>query len=185
MTADEASGDADGGVIVPFPIGATDPDEFPDTGPNSLPSLGQRSLARGTDFFLSMILPAGAITFLLRNRVDEEGLIDISLELALALSTLVLLIPVVYETVLVSGRGQTVGKIMGGMRVAAVDTGDTPTTRQAAIRILIPIAPIALGVVIPFISLGYFLVYLSAVFGDRLRRGWHDKAAGTVVVRTR
>lgn len=77
----------------------------------------------------------------------------------------------VYYSVL-NGKGQTVGKKALGIKVIDVDRGSAIGPGRAFVRYLVLILmalPLGLG-------------YLS-VFSDERLRGWHDKAASTLVVR--
>jgi uncharacterized RDD family membrane protein YckC len=87
---------------------------------------------------------------------------------------------VLYETVLVRTTGQTVGKMLLGVRVARLTSGGRPDLSQSALRSLVPTSVVA----IPLAALCYPFFYLSAWFSP-LRRDIPDHAGGTVVVRTR
>ena len=119
-------------------------------------------------------------------------------------------IPVVrYEMVSTARRGQTFAKKLLGIRVVRWDDQDTLTSEQIdlqAFRCLVRwVIPHVIGVSVavgagvasvPRIGgLGVLagagaglwammLVYLSSVLGEN-GRGWHDKAAGTIVVMAR
>ena len=71
-------------------------------------------------------------------------------------------------------RQATPGKMLIGARIVDADTGAPLTTRQAIGRYL------AYYVSIFGLFLGFFWVGW-----DRRKQGWHDKLAGTVVVRAR
>lgn len=92
---------------------------------------------------------------------------------------LVAVLGVVYEVVLVALRGQTVGKMATNTKVIRADTGDLPGWSKSIGRWAIPY----LAGLVPLIGwLVTLLTYLSLTWDDR-RQGWHDKAAGTVVVK--
>ena len=87
----------------------------------------------------------------------------------------------IYETVMVAWRGQTLGKMLMGVRVARYSDGQTPIVTEAAVRYAVPTLPLY----IPYIGqIAWIGVYLSAIPNAR-KQGFHDKAAGTVVVRSR
>ena len=94
------------------------------------------------------------------------------------LALTVLVITLLYEVTMIALRGQTVGKMMVGIRVVRADDGDIPDWGKSIGRWLVLVLP-------GLIPVGGFLltllVYLSPTFDDR-RQGWHDKAAATVVV---
>jgi uncharacterized RDD family membrane protein YckC len=70
--------------------------------------------------------------------------------------------------------GQTLGKMVAGVRVLADDRDGAPDVGRAAVRTLVWL-PLALPAGLGLLS--------AAVRGDR--RGWHDRFAGTRVVSTR
>jgi uncharacterized RDD family membrane protein YckC len=145
-----------------------------------LASVQQRAFARLFDTGL-VLLVFGLASLPFVRMEGEEVIVDVPLwffgvQVATA---------VVYETVLVRWRGQTLGKMIFGVRVADLSTGETPGWRQSSLRILLPasVESVLRVVVAPLSSL-YILVYLSSL-GSPILRGVHDKAAGTVVVRSR
>ena len=88
------------------------------------------------------------------------------------------LIFLIYEPALIATRGQTVGKMIMGIKVVRAEDGGLPGWGKAIGRWILPglvsLVPIA----------GWFLhmlVYLSLVWDDR-RQGWHDKMGTTVVI---
>lgn len=106
----------------------------------------------------------------------DAGLVGMVLAFAAAMMT-VIIISIAYEVTLTALKGQTVGKMVVGIRVARADTGDLPGWGKSIGRWALPWL---LGL-IPFIGwIGTLLTYLSIMWDDR-RQGWHDKAAGTVV----
>jgi uncharacterized RDD family membrane protein YckC len=86
-----------------------------------------------------------------------------------ALSTL---IGLVYFIGLWSWRGQTVGMMPFNMKVASVADGKNIDLMRGLLRYV--------GVIISIIPL--FLGLIWAAFDPR-KQGWHDKIAGTVVIR--
>ena len=68
----------------------------------------------------------------------------------------------------------TPGKIVVGVRILDAGTGEAPTVLQWTIRYL--------GYIVSTIPLGLGLIW--AGFDDR-KQAWHDKLAGTVVVRSK
>ena len=102
---------------------------------------------------------------------------------AMSLTTMV--IGVVYEIALVATRGQTVGKMALKVKVVQAANGLLPGWGKSVGRWLVPAIPGLIGWVIPSISyvgLLSLLVYLSLVW-DKVRQGWHDKTAGTLVIK--
>ncbi|GAA2918237.1 RDD family protein [Streptomyces mexicanus] len=87
------------------------------------------------------------------------------------------IISLLYEWLMVGLFGRTLGKMAVGLHVVNAETGAKPGLGKAFIRWIIPtVGSIACGI-------GALLVYLSP-FWDKSGRqqGWHDKAAGTMVV---
>lgn len=74
-------------------------------------------------------------------------------------------------------RGYTIGKRLVGLRTLAERTGRPVGMGPAFVRLLVP----GVANVVP--AIGPALVYASPLFDSTGRRqGWHDKAAGTVVL---
>lgn len=69
-------------------------------------------------------------------------------------------------------KGATPGKMAMSARIVDASTGDAISTTQAVLRYL--------GYIVSALPLG--VGYLWIAF-DRRKQGWHDKIAGTVVIR--
>lgn len=115
---------------------------------------------------------------------------------------------VLYEPVLVATRSRTWGMARMGVRVVDRKTGRAPGPGQAAVRFAVASLPGAALVVAAVVdrfawylyriprpswelpiaiwwalaALLWWLVVRCSAFVDDERRGWHDKAAGTIVV---
>jgi uncharacterized RDD family membrane protein YckC len=72
--------------------------------------------------------------------------------------------------------GQTLGKMLLGPRVVRADLGP-PTIQDGLVRSLV----VDLLWIVPF---GWLLLAVM-IERHRRRQGWHDRAAGTPVVRSR
>ena len=99
------------------------------------------------------------------------------------------LLPIVYELLTLTLYGRTLGKWACGLRVANFVSGDRLMPHQAAMRVLVPAVPASLsslftGTPATILSLIAIGIYLSSM-ADPIYRGLHDKAAGTIVLRTR
>lgn len=151
------------------------PSDFPAQGPASLASIGQRAAARIIDVLL-VALP-GALAILPFLTIEGN---EVRIDNEVGATAVAVGLSVLYETVLVGSWGRTLGKAVLGLRVARLVDGERPHWHQAAIRALLP-ASISVIPVVGVLSLG---VYLSAALHP-IRQGLHDRAAGTVVVRTR
>lgn len=82
--------------------------------------------------------------------------------------------PAVATVVFWITKQATPGKMIVSARVVDAKTGLPPTTRQAIGRYL--------GYYVSLLGLGLGILWVAF---DRRKQGWHDKLAGTVVVRTR
>jgi uncharacterized RDD family membrane protein YckC len=85
----------------------------------------------------------------------------------------------IYTIVPTALWGQTLGKIAVGSRVVAEADGSLPGWRRAAVRWAVP------SVVgrLPYIGIWVSLAVMGSLVIDPRRRGLHDRAAGTIVVR--
>ena len=80
--------------------------------------------------------------------------------------------------------GRTVGKVVVGTRCESLD-GDVPGFRRAALRWLVPAAPVVVATVwtgVSLLAVPWGIAVFAPIFGAE-RRGLHDRAAGTRVVR--
>jgi uncharacterized RDD family membrane protein YckC len=88
------------------------------------------------------------------------------------------ILTIAYEVTLTALKGQTIGKMAVGIRVARADNGELPGFGKAIMRWALP----NLMLFVPFVGwLASVLTYVSLTWDDR-RQGWHDKAAATVVL---
>ncbi|MFE6975336.1 RDD family protein [Streptomyces sp. NPDC057682] len=95
---------------------------------------------------------------------------------ALILSALTVIF---YDVIFVSAMGSTPGKMILGMRIVNSRTGQKPTFGPALVRWGFPIG---LGYIT--CGLGYVLIVISPFFDNTGQlRGWHDKAANTLVIK--
>jgi uncharacterized RDD family membrane protein YckC len=84
---------------------------------------------------------------------------------------LVFLVPfVVYDAVLTANTGATPGKRFARIKVVRGDSGVPPGWGRSLVRAGV------LG------ALGWVIIAVTALFDERRHRGWHDRAAETVVV---
>lgn len=96
-----------------------------------------------------------------------------------AFTLLAVAISVLYEVTMIATKGQTLGKMATRIKVVRADNGLVPGWGKSIGRWIIPAA---LGF-IPFVGwLLSLLVYVSLLW-DKVRQGWHDKAAGTLVIK--
>jgi uncharacterized RDD family membrane protein YckC len=91
---------------------------------------------------------------------------------------------VVYETVFIAWRGNTLGKYAFRVKAVSWEHGVLPTPQEAAIRALVPgvfLLATAAGGLYAFLIVVPVIIYLSSLT-DPVYRGWHDKAADTIVL---
>lgn len=125
---------------------------------------------------LVVLLPvvAVAIAFGIHDLDDIQ-------EHSFAINIAVVAIAFTYEFLMIAIWGRTAGKFALGTRAVRVDTGGAVVWSSSAIRALVPLA----ANVIPGIGMILSLLVYSRAFFDPGRQGWHDKAAGTVVIMAR
>jgi uncharacterized RDD family membrane protein YckC len=155
------------------------PEQFPPSGADSLAPIGRRFVARLIDIVV-LAVPA---YLAMAPQIDPDNANDPYDGPLWLYYLVVLVVPVVYEVVFIAWRGQTIGKVTVGVRVARLGDGGIPTWWQAGVRALLPIAVANLPIQ-PVASLLAIGVYLLALLSP-LRQGLHDRAAGTVVLSTR
>ena len=110
---------------------------------------------------------------------DEAAVILAFIAVVFGLALLFLLVTLLYEVTMIALRGQTVGKMLTGVRVLRADDGGIPGWGKSIGRWLVLTLPSQVPAVGWIITL---LVYLSPTWDDR-RQGWHDKTVATVVVK--
>lgn len=84
-----------------------------------------------------------------------------------------------YEVVFVAVKGQTPGKMIVKIRVVRAGSGGVPGAGKSALRWFVPVGVLF----VPFVGWLFVPVVYLALLWDGNRQGWHDKAAGTLVVR--
>lgn len=141
--------------------------------------------------FLIVTIPSVVMWAVIRGRdafVADEPISLASLErVAVAeLGTLVLglLVSVVYEVVPTARWGQTLGKRILGIKVVHVATGEPPGFKKSFGRWALLTLPIS----VPYVRYPGAVFYLLCVLTmghEPFYRGWHDKAARTLVVTSR
>ncbi|MFD8148821.1 RDD family protein [Streptomyces sp. NPDC059708] len=90
------------------------------------------------------------------------------------------LITLLYEWLMIAFVGATLGKMALGLKVVKENTGQAPGIGGGFIRWIIPMVGSVLC------GIGQLLVYLSPFFDNSGKlQGWHDRAAGTLVVKTK
>ncbi len=149
-----------------------------------LAGLGSRLGARILDAIIvgvgiGILVVIGVGGIVMSSLSDDDAAVFAFIALALGAVLLFLLVTLLYEVTMIALRGQTVGKMITGVRVVSTDNGGIPGWGKAIGRWLILNLPAA----IPNVGLlAVLLVYLSPTW-DKKRQGWHDKVVSTVVVR--
>ena len=140
-------------------------------GPVPLATIGGRVAARLIDGVIVGVFPVVGVVLL---GDLFTGWVRVTVLLAV-----VSVLAVGYEVLLTAYRGATPGKRIAGIRVVRLDDGWTPGYGVAFTRGAILLAP---GMVPLFGQLSQLCCVTSAIRDERSNRGWHDQAAGTVVV---
>ena len=130
-----------------------------------------RVLAAVVDSLLVVVLTM-PLMGLLYGRATDLGGTDFAAHPAGFLIEWVL--PAVAVIVFWLARQATPGKMLISARIVDARTGTSPSTGQAIVRYL--------GYYVSLLPLGLGLIWVGL---DRRKQGWHDKIAGTVVVRPR
>jgi uncharacterized RDD family membrane protein YckC len=144
--------------------------EVGESGPVPLATIGARLLARLIDQLIVGIPAVLLAIFLLPEFTSTWS--------TLAAPAGALALTLVYEVVMIGARGATLGKQLTGIEVAKATTGTRPGVGRALIRTVV-----ILGVSI--LPLGALAIVVSTLRDEDRRRGWHDRAAGTIVIAAR
>lgn len=155
--------------------------QFPHTGPLVLGTMGSRFLARLIDGFL-VTVPVWGLALGL-HAILPKPYMWWALWLVIPAQPIAMWL---YESMMISVRGATVGKSVAGLRVVTAHSngqpgsgiGHGPAFTRGATMILPGLVPI-LG---QFVTL---LTVLSPFFDEQAKQGWHDKAARTYVISTK
>lgn len=127
-----------------------------------------------------LIMIVGVIVLAAIGIAGATGMDDSGTVATLLVTTLLAsIIGILYEVTLIATRGQTLGKMATKIKVVRADNGMVPGWGKSFGRWIIPLV-VSL---VPFVGwLLSLLVYISLLW-DKVRQGWHDKAAGTLVVK--
>jgi uncharacterized RDD family membrane protein YckC len=159
------------------------PDSFPATGVNSLAAIWTRAIARAIDTVVVMV-PALVVFAIVAVVAGPDGPDETSASPVLQASVTgtIFLTSFLYETISITVWGQTVGKLLCGIRVARLVNGRCPLWWEAGLRVALP--GVVGAVPHPAALAASLAIYAVALF-DPMRRTLADRAAGTVVVRAR
>ena len=160
------------------PFGQGQPPAVPEgvsAGTDRLASTGQRAVG-----FLADVALAGTVLLtpgmLLQGAVSAD---DLGPGLTRLLAVVAFVFLAVYELVPTALWGRTPGKAIVGTRVVGIGDERPPGWKRAILRWILPALAFQVSVV------GWVLALLvrAALVADPLRRGVHDRLAGTIVVR--
>ncbi len=135
-------------------------------------SIGDRFLAVTLDgiFLFLILVPIAVIFVVLSALVRSNDLIVLMINFVHSLVNIIILFG--YQIYFIGSKGQTPGKMIMKVKVLKLDTKAVPGYMTAFVRDLVK----------NFISSILLLGYITA-FNDPQKRTWHDKIAGTVVVK--
>ena len=144
----------------------------PDQRLDQLATTGQRVVGAIAD-----LLVFGAIVsspfVLLRGAVRLEGAaVAVFVAIAFVLHGAYVVVPT-------ARWGRTFGKLIVGVRVVMQDDGRLPSLRASVQRWFLP----AVALLIPYVGWAVSIGLRATLVLDPLRRGIHDRLAGTIVVR--
>ena len=84
------------------------------------------------------------------------------------------ILPAIAVIILWIYKSATPGKMLTGLIIMDAKTGEKPSTRQFIVRYL--------GYYVSIIPLSLGIIWVGI---DKRKQGWHDKLAGTVVIKTK
>lgn len=106
----------------------------------------------------------------------------------MTLSSLLLLGYVLVQMILIIARGQSFGKLLVGIRTVDVETFDKPNfLKRVILRIVVLFVIYQFASALPIpINMALILLMINYFIAGRnpKKQGWHDKLAGTTVVKT-
>lgn len=154
---------------------------FPHTGPLVLGTMGSRFLARLVDGLI-IGLPLGTLFLVIQFALAGTG----AWWVGLIAYPIIAVSMFVYEGVMLSSRGATVGKSVAGLKLVTEQSVTMPEGGTGSGPAFTRMATMFLPGLIPCVGfLASFLMILSPFFDEQARQGWHDKAAKTYVISTK
>jgi len=163
--------------------------QIPGLGTVKVATLGSRALARLIDsvilYILVWILWAVILGGASAAVTNDDGTVSDAaaggiLGALFGAFVITIVLTIAYEVVLTAIKGQTVGKMIMGIKVVRSRDGQLPGFGPSFMRWLLPI----IGYAVCYV--GAILVYLAPLFDSSGRvQGWHDKAANTLVIALR
>ncbi|MFB0619757.1 RDD family protein [Streptomyces sp. AGS-58] len=151
----------------------------PLAGMPPLADSARRTLARIIDMVLVGVV-VWLLTLAFGPRVYSIDNDRVQVGRSVAPAVILAVLYVLYDTVMISRSGQTLGKKWLAMRVADLDNGSTPSVRTALIRSLVLWLPFAFCCCCLWTAIAGGWSFFDRPY----KQGLHDKAAKTVVVGT-
>ena len=175
---------------LPYPLGPPQGrEQLPDRGqPGAPASWGMRALARIMDFII-VSFPFSFIVAALGTKTITSGPDKGDLTGPLWPLLLFPIAFIIYETVLISMFGQTIGKWVCQVKAVRYTDGHLAYMQEGFIRAFVPgvflvaayAAPIVGINALSYLQFVPILIYLASL-ADPIYRGPHDKAANTIVL---
>ncbi|WP_399090346.1 RDD family protein [Streptomyces sp. BBFR2] len=173
-------GDPYGGRYAGNPYGGEHGAADPLAGMPPLAGRGRRLVARIIDAIIIGV-PVGLIMSGIVGWVDYTSTSNAETGKQATVSGVTMLVYLVYEGLMLTHRGQTVGKMAMRIRVAMLTDGAVPTTQAGWVRAAVYTLP----EIVPCCGLIFWLVNVVWCTWDKpYQQCLHDKAAKTVVVST-
>ncbi|GES29764.1 RDD family protein [Streptomyces angustmyceticus] len=152
----------------------------PLAGMPPLANRGRRLVARIIDAIIIGV-PVSVIMTLIVGGVDYFSTDSVEAGRQSTVSGVTMLVYLVYEGLMISSRGQTLGKMAMKIRVAMLSNGSIPTAQASWIRAAVYTLP----EIVPCCGFIFWLVnVLWCTWDQPYHQCLHDKAAKTVVVST-
>ncbi|MCQ3813331.1 MAG: RDD family protein [Acidimicrobiia bacterium] len=142
-----------------------------------LASTLQRFGARVLDFFI--VFGASVVFLLIAFAVIVSSSGSGGLVFILFVAILIIIFGLAYEVTMIALKGQTLGKMAAGIKVVRADNGEIVGWSKSIARWIVPAVLSLIPTIGPILSL---IVYISFLW-DSTRQGWHDKLAGTLVIK--
>ncbi|WP_241777691.1 RDD family protein, partial [Streptomyces sp. CT34] len=162
------------------PYGAGEYGADPLAGMPPLANRGKRLVARIIDAIIIGV-PVTLIMNAIVGWVDYFSTSNVEASKQATVSGVTMLVYLIYEGLMLTSRGQTVGKMAMKIRVAMLSNGSVPTTQAGWTRAAVYTLP----EIVPCCGFVFWLLNVLWCTWDKpYQQCLHDKAARTVVVAT-
>lgn len=140
-----------------------------------------RLRAKIIDLMILVAVMVGCVIVVLLALVADRSGLGIGIVDGVILASMLFgLVSLLYDPVFIAIRGQTIGKKLMRIRVVCADTGGLPSWGRSFGRWAVP----GVLALVPYGGLILPLLCFASLTWEPSRRGWHDRVAGTVVVKT-